>query len=100
MKESVLQAKCLRYLEGLGLYGRKIISANRAGTPDVVACLEGRFVGFEFKISTGKQSELQKWNEQEIIRNGGHYFIIREFKDFREKVLLFLENPTKKEDCF
>ena len=92
----MLQSKCLRYLEGLGLYGRKIISANRAGTPDVIACLKGRFVGFEFKSSSGKQSELQKWNEEEIVRNGGSYFIVRRFDDFREKVALFLENPNEK----
>jgi len=66
------------------LYGRKIVVANRAGAPDIVACVRGRFVGFEIKTEKGRQSELQKYNEREILRSGGLYFIIKGFGEFRE----------------
>ena len=98
MRESELQGRCLRHLQALGLYARKIISANKAGTPDVLACIRGLFVGFEFKSTSGRQSEVQKFNEREIKRNGGIYMVIRDQDEFKSAVDEILRFPNKNED--
>lgn len=57
MKESVIVAAIIRYLKSVsgcfcwkehgGMYGT-------AGIPDIICCIDGRFVGFEVKNEKGK----------------------------------------------
>lgn len=80
-EEAKLQAKIIRYLEK-HCYCRKIISANKAGTPDIFCCVKGHFVAVEIKSSNGIQSELQKYNQKSIEKNGGKYFLINNYEEF------------------
>ena len=51
MSESKLQTKIIKYLESLGWYVRKIITCNKNGTPDIIACdTSGKFWAFEVKF--------------------------------------------------
>lgn len=72
MKESQLQKKILDYLEAREWVTIKIITANKAGNPDIIACRpDGKFVGIEVKTEGGKLSELQKAKLNNIaIANG------------------------------
>lgn len=71
------------------------IKNNKRGTPDVIACFyeeytdnvtvsSGRFVGFELKTLTGKQSPDQKLAQESIESAGGKYYIIRTPEEFEE----------------
>lgn len=54
--------------------------ANRntqAGIPDILACVNGRFVGIEVKSEEGKASELQKHQMKKIREAGGTAFIVK-----------------------
>lgn len=53
------------------------------GTPDFVACIIGLFVAFECKTATGALSKEQETVRLEIIRNGGRYYVVRSFEEFR-----------------
>ena len=53
------------------------IKNNKPGTPDIIFCYKGKYIGFETKTETGKQSDLQKEAEAKIKRAGGLYFIVR-----------------------
>jgi len=64
----------------------------------MIACIRGSFVAFEFKSQTGKQSEVQKFNEREIHRNNGSYYVIRSFDEFKRIVDEACTNLNKKED--
>lgn len=44
---------------------------QRAGIPDILACINGNFVALELKSETGRLSELQKYNLKKIIDNDG-----------------------------
>ena len=42
-----------------------------AGIPDIIACINGRFVAFEVKTPTGKLSRLQEITIEKIRDAGG-----------------------------
>ncbi|WP_193210372.1 PDDEXK family nuclease [Aliarcobacter butzleri] len=50
MKESEIQKKIIQYLNKIGAYTIKTISTNRNGCPDVICCLNGRFIALEVKV--------------------------------------------------
>ncbi len=41
------------------------------GTPDILLCANGRFVGLELKTNEGKLSKLQEYNLECIEKAGG-----------------------------
>ncbi|MBW7889536.1 MAG: VRR-NUC domain-containing protein [Bacteroidia bacterium] len=86
--ESDLQRQCIDWLrrEHPAVYARKIIVANRAGTPDLLMCIRGRFVAIEFKTEGGKQTALQKYNEQQIKQAGGKYSIVMNLEKFKSEI--------------
>jgi Holliday junction resolvase len=49
---------------------------TRAGVPDILACVNGRFVAIEVKAENGKPTELQKWNVEQIKGSGGIAMIL------------------------
>lgn len=73
MKEQAVQKKIIKYLESLGAWTCKTITTNKRGTPDVLACLDGRFIAIEVK-APGKMStvsELQQFQLDKIAATGG-----------------------------
>jgi Holliday junction resolvase len=73
MKEQDVQKKIINYLESLGAWTVKTISTNKRGTPDVLACLNGRFIAIEVKAK-GKMSTvtpIQKYQLDLIDKSGG-----------------------------
>ena len=68
MKEQQVQKKIINHLEGLGAYVVKVISASRAGVPDLLVCYKGLFIGIEVKIPDKKSntSKLQDINIDRI----------------------------------
>ena len=100
-KESEIQKECLQMLQILENQGKiyflrcnvfsgKIKRANgtdgfikqaKAGAPDIIVCFDGKFIGFEIKTESGKQSDLQKAAQIKIEKAGGKYFIIRSVRD-------------------
>lgn len=49
-----------------------------SGVPDVVACINGKFIAIECKANGGKTTALQKKNLREIVAAGGHAFVVDE----------------------
>jgi hypothetical protein len=58
------------------------------GLPDVIAILNGRFVGIEVKAGKDRMSDFQKMRRQEIVNAGGIYFECKSTDGF----LAFWEN--------
>ena len=77
MKEADIVRTILRYLKTVpncfcwkehgGMYGT-------AGIPDIIACINGRFVAFEVKTETGKLTKLQEITIQKIRNAKGQAF--------------------------
>ena len=53
------------------------VSANN-GTPDILACLNGRFIGIEAKAGKNKPTDLQTLNLKRIDDAGGLALVINE----------------------
>jgi len=78
--ESKVKAKIHAILKEHGAYAVNYIggiSANN-GTPDILACLNGRFIGIEAKSGPNKPTDLQTFNLKRIDEAGGLALVINE----------------------
>lgn len=49
---------------------------SRIGTPDLLICCNGYFIGCELKAENGRPSELQKYHVEQIKSSGGIAMIL------------------------
>ena len=68
--------RCFAWKEHGGMYGT-------AGIPDIIACVDGRFYGFEVKTETGKPTGLQVATIRKILKAGGVAVIVRSVDEVR-----------------
>lgn len=61
---------------------------TKAGVPDILACVNGRFVGIEVKAENGKPSKLQVRNLKKINEAGGFGILLypHQFDIFKELI--------------
>lgn len=92
--ERVLQNKVLRFLESLeDCYVFKVVQANRAGVPDVIACLNGQFFAFELKRGyKEKTTKIQNFHLAKIEKAGGKAFVIRDLGELKNILAKYLTN--------
>jgi hypothetical protein len=96
--EKTLQQRCLKLLNTWEGSGKAVIGVrtnagkvkNTAGRwielcpkgwPDITACIDGRFTGFELKTGKGRQSQDQKRMAVRITLAHGDYVVIRDEKE-------------------
>lgn len=68
--------RCFFWKEHGGMYGT-------AGIPDIIACIDGRFFGFEVKTQTGKPTTLQEATIRKISDAGGTALVVRSVDDVK-----------------
>lgn len=86
MNESSIVKSILRYLKSLpgcfawkehgGMYGT-------AGIPDIIACIGGKFYGFEVKTERGKPTALQEATIRMIRAAGGIAVVVRSVEEVK-----------------
>lgn len=82
------------YLRSQGVWHVKFF-ANRmtkVGVPDILACVNGRFVAIEVKGINGKPAPIQLWNIEKIRKSGGIAMVLYPdqfdmFKDLIQELL-------------
>lgn len=57
-------------------------SYSKPGQPDLIMCINGRFIAVEGKTPTGVQSIPQRYNQEDIEKYGGEYIIARSLEGF------------------
>ena len=77
-QEKQFETKIKKMLKDKGAYFVKFFanSYTRAGVPDILACVNGYFVGIEVKAQNGHPSDLQLYNADQIRKAGGFSFIV------------------------
>lgn len=62
---------------------------TKSGIPDILACVNGYFVGVEVKAQNGKPSELQLYNIRKIREAGGFAVVLYPsgFDKFKQFIL-------------
>ena len=67
---------CFCWKEHGGMYGT-------AGIPDIIACINGHFSGFEGKTANGKPTKLQEATIRKILAAGGTALVVRSVDEVR-----------------
>ena len=84
--EKKFENKVKQYLESVGAWYVKTWSngIQKEGIPDILACVNGYFVGIEVKATTGHPSDLQLRQIRLIRQAGGVGFVLypEQFNDF------------------
>lgn len=66
-----LQSKILKYLKPRA-YVVNVIAAGDNGSPDILCCYRGRFVGIEVKDAGDRVKKLQSFRKFQIERHKGY----------------------------
>lgn len=90
--EKKLQDKAIEHLKGLGIYYLNLYGDGMSGKgkPDLIACINGRFVAFELKVGENDLQDDQKIHRLRIRRSKGLHFspyTLAEFIDIVEELL-------------
>lgn len=77
-EEKNFENKIKKYLKDNGVWFVKFFanSYTKKGVPDILACVNGYFLGIEVKASRGTPSELQKYHVEKINESGGFAIIL------------------------
>jgi hypothetical protein len=90
--EKKLQDKCLKYLKERGIYCLNLYGDGFSGKgkPDIITCINGRFVAFELKVGANDMQADQIIHKNRIEKsNGLHYspYTLDEFISIVETLL-------------
>lgn len=91
MTEKEFQNQVMEFLRSQHIYHVKIWGGGfqKAGIPDLLCCIRGKFIALELKTEKGSATVLQKYNIFSIQESGGYARILRpsEFEGFKRQVL-------------
>lgn len=59
----------------------RIVRFGLVGSPDIIGCVNGRFVGIEVKNARGRQSDAQVNFQRAFEKSGGIYILARSVDD-------------------
>ncbi len=92
MTEKQFQKQVTDFLHSQNIYYVKVWGGGfqRAGIPDLLCCIRGKFVALELKTEKGTPTVLQKYNIFKIQESGGFARILRpsEFAKFKREVMV------------
>lgn len=87
-EEGKFQDKLIKYLSSNGVYVVKFNASgtSKVGVPDLLACINGSFVGIEVKKEDGVISDAQQMNILQIRKSGGCAICVKpsNFEDIKE----------------
>lgn len=88
MREKSFENKIKNFLDSIGAvwYKQFGCSYTKAGTPDLLCCVNGHFVAVEVKAENGRPSPLQLYNIDKISKAGGVVYILypKDFDKFKQ----------------
>ncbi len=90
--EKAYENKVKKFLKEQGAWFIKYwggAAFTKAGVPDLIACVDGHFLGIEVKSSNGKASDLQLYHLKQIDEAGGFAILLypNEFELFKNFIL-------------
>ena len=88
--EKLFENKVKAFLKNEGCYFIKTHGDrfSKAGTPDLIICCNGYFMGVELKAEKGRPSALQLYHIEEIKKAGGVAQVLypKDFEEFKKLV--------------
>lgn len=90
LPEKRVEIKIKNYLVSVGAYFEKIHGGSiyqSAGIPDILACINGRFIAIEVKNPNGGElSALQKLKLKKIEESGGIGIVARSVQEVQDRL--------------
>lgn len=82
--EKKLQDKAIKYLKSKRIYHLNLYGDGFSGKgkPDLLVCINGRFVAFELKVGSNDMQDDQKIHKLRIERSGGLHYSPYTFEEF------------------
>lgn len=95
-REKNFENQIKKYLEEKGAWFVKYFanSMTKAGIPDILVCLKGKFIAIEVKAETGRPSELQEYHLKQINKAGGFGILLYPsgFDEFKKSIDYFSQH--------
>lgn len=74
--EKYIQSNLIKFLNSKeNVWSVKTIVCNKVGCPDILCCIEGKFVAIELKSKGKSPSKIQMLNIEKIRKNGGIAYV-------------------------
>lgn len=91
MSEKRIENSIQRFLDSIGAYHIKNHGSiySRSGTPDITACVNGKFVAIEVKQPGGRVSPLQAAHIELIKQAGGVAFVAYSLEEAKKNLKEF-----------
>lgn len=90
--EKSFENKIKKFLEEEGCYYIKTHGDrfSKVGTPDLIICCNGYFLGVEVKAEKGRASALQLYHIEQIHKAGGKARVLypKDFEEFKNEIKL------------
>ena len=69
---------------------------TKSGIPDILACVNGKFIAIEVKAQNGRATELQLRNQKQIQDAGGIAYILfpSQFEKFKSEINGLLQEAS------
>ena len=85
--EQDIKNELKKYIEQIGGYWCAVTGGawSKPGDPDIVACVDGRFIGIEAKTPDGRLKQDQIERKEEIEDAHGIYLVIRSKEQLAEE---------------
>lgn len=86
--EQALKRKIKDYLDAEGVFWSMVAGGtySKPGDPDMIACVDGLFLGIEAKTPEGRVSDIQYQRAHEIVEAGGMWVCARSVADVEDAV--------------
>ena len=88
MLESVIQSKIVNEAKKNGYIVLKVVKCNMNGYPDLTLFKDNKTIFIEVKNEKGIQSELQKYVQKQLEKEGFKYFLVRSLDEFKKIIKL------------
>lgn len=95
--EKKVKDKVVKILKDVGAYYFYPVASGygSVGIPDLVACIDGKFIGIECKAGKGKPTALQEKNLADICKTGGVAILVNEHGLSVLETFLKIAMPTE-----
>lgn len=86
--EGVVQKEILHYLKSESIYTVKTMRSNMNGVPDILCCVDGKFLAIEVKAEgkVNTATALQQKHQRDIIATGGEAIITDSLEEVKKIV--------------
>jgi hypothetical protein len=86
MLESVIQSKIINEAKKNGYTVLKVVKCNINGYPDITLFKDNLTIFVEVKNEKGVQSEIQKYVQKQLEKQGFKYYVVRSLEEFKQKL--------------